>query len=124
MKLIIDIPKDIRVAIGQMGLLRIPNEMQKTVDKAIQHSTPIPDNATVCDIKAIQAEKTMLAIDKDIIAKENKRLNNAIEQIRAEIEDIAFDWQEIDGEHESFMVVDLNDVLKIIDRHMKGEQGC
>ena len=35
MKLIIDIPEDIRVAISQMGLLRIPNEMQKKVDKAI-----------------------------------------------------------------------------------------
>ena len=46
MKVLIDIPEDIRVAIGQMGLLRIPDEMQKTVDKAIQHSIPIPDNAT------------------------------------------------------------------------------
>ena len=41
MKLIIDIPENIRVAISQMGLLRIPDEMQKKVDKAIQHSTPL-----------------------------------------------------------------------------------
>lgn len=41
MKVLIDIPEDIRVAIGQMGLLRIPDEMQKKVDKAIQHGTPL-----------------------------------------------------------------------------------
>ena len=42
---------------------------------------------------------------------------DALNMIRTEIEDIAFDWQEIDGEHESFMVVDLNDVLQIIDKY-------
>lgn len=40
MKLIIDIDEDIRRAISQMGLLRIPDEMQKKVDEAIQHSIP------------------------------------------------------------------------------------
>ena len=40
-----------------------------------------------------------------------------LDRIRAEINDIAFDWREIDGEHESFKVVDLNDVLNIIDKH-------
>ena len=40
-----------------------------------------------------------------------------LDKLRAEIEDIAFDWQEIDGEHESFMVVDLNDALRIIDKY-------
>ena len=40
-----------------------------------------------------------------------------LDKIRAEIQDIAFDWQEIDGEHESFMVVDLNDALNIIDKY-------
>ena len=43
MKQIIDIPEDIRVAIGQMGLLRIPDEMIKVVDKAIQHSIPLEE---------------------------------------------------------------------------------
>lgn len=43
-----------------------------------------------------------------------------LDKIRTEIKDIAFDWQEIDGEHESFMVVDLNDVLEIIDKY-RGE---
>lgn len=41
MKLIIDIPEDIRVTIDKMGLLRIPVEMQKKVDKAIQHGAPL-----------------------------------------------------------------------------------
>lgn len=43
--------------------------------------------------------------------------NKVLNKIRAEIQDIAFDWQEIDGEHESFMVVDLNDALNIIDKY-------
>ena len=42
MKIIIDIPEEVRIAISQMGLLRISNEMQKKVDKAIQHGTPLP----------------------------------------------------------------------------------
>ena len=54
MKLIIDINEDVRIAISRMGLLRIPDEMQKKVDEAIQRGTPISDNATNGDvIKAI-----------------------------------------------------------------------
>lgn len=41
MKLIIDIDEDVRIAISRMGLLRIPDEMQKKVDKAIQHGAPL-----------------------------------------------------------------------------------
>lgn len=41
MKLIIDIDEDVRIAISRMGLLRIPDEMQKKVDKAIQSGTPL-----------------------------------------------------------------------------------
>lgn len=40
-----------------------------------------------------------------------------LDKIRTEINDIAFDWQEIDGEHESLMVVELNDALNIIDKY-------
>lgn len=40
-----------------------------------------------------------------------------LDKISSEIKDSAFDWQEIDGEHESFMVVDLNDVLNILDKY-------
>ena len=43
MKLIIDIDEDVRVAISRMGLLRISDEMQKKVDKAIQHGTPLKE---------------------------------------------------------------------------------
>ena len=50
MKLIIDINEDVRIAISRMGLLRIPDEMQKKVDEAIQRGTPIPDNATNGDV--------------------------------------------------------------------------
>lgn len=45
------------------------------------------------------------------------KLEPILDKIRADIKDIAFDWQEIDGEHESFMVVDLNDALNIIDKY-------
>ena len=48
-----------------------------------------------------------------------KALDNedALDKIREEINDVAFDWQEIDGEHENFKVVNLNDVLSIIDKY-------
>jgi len=42
---------------------------------------------------------------------------DVLDNLRAEIENIAYDWQEIDGEHESRMVVDLNDALEIIDKY-------
>ncbi len=54
------------------------------------------------------------AFDMAIKALEQE---SVLDKIRAEIEDIAFDWQEIDGEHENFIVVDLNDVLQIIDKY-------
>lgn len=41
MRILIDIDEDVRIAISRMGLLRIPDEMQKKVDKAIQHGTPL-----------------------------------------------------------------------------------
>lgn len=47
MKIVIDIPEDVRVAINSMGLLRVPDEMQKIVDKAIQHSTPLPGGSEI-----------------------------------------------------------------------------
>ena len=45
--------------------------------------------------------------------------SDVLEELRAEIQDIAFDSQEIDGEHESFIIVDFNDVLNIIDKYKK-----
>lgn len=85
MKLIIDIPEEVKHKVYAYGLSLSPSDKEQLIN-AIMNGIPIPDNATVCDIKAIQAEKTMLAIDKDIIAKENKRLSNVIEQIKAEID--------------------------------------
>ena len=41
-ELVIKIPEEVRVAITRMGLLRIPDEMQKKVDRAIQRGTPLP----------------------------------------------------------------------------------
>ena len=55
---------------------------------------------------------------EQMIAPLNREVD-VLDKIRAEIENIAFDWQEIDGEHESFMVVDLNDTLNIIDKYME-----
>lgn len=48
-----------------------------------------------------------------------KALDNedALDKIREEINDVAFDWQEIDGEHENFKVVNLNDIMNIIDKY-------
>ena len=54
---------------------------------------------------------------QELIDAINQQWSERLDKIRAEIEDIAFDWQEIDGEHKSFMVVDLNDVFHIIDKH-------
>lgn len=55
MKLIIDIDEDVRIAISRMGLLRIPDEMQKKVDKAIQRGTPVPKGHG----KLVDADKTI-----------------------------------------------------------------
>ena len=41
-ELVIKIPEEIRIAISRMGLLRISDEMQKKVDRAIQRGTPLP----------------------------------------------------------------------------------
>ena len=54
MKLIIDIDEDVRIAISRMGLLRIPDEMQKKVDKAIQHGVPLEQIRA--EIKAYQSD--------------------------------------------------------------------
>lgn len=40
-----------------------------------------------------------------------------LDKIRAEIEDVAFDSQEIDGEHESIIILELDDALNIIDKY-------
>ena len=46
-----------------------------------------------------------------------QEVNAVLDKIRAEIENIAFDSQEIDGEHESIIILELNDALEIIDKY-------
>lgn len=52
-----------------------------------------------------------------IDAYADSKVKEVLDKIRAEIQDIAFDSQEIDGEHESIMILELNDALNIIDKH-------
>lgn len=60
-----------------------------------------------------QDDMTELTI-KDLEVLEQEPI---LDKIRAEIQDIAFDSQEIDGEHESIMILELNDALNIIDKY-------
>ena len=55
MKLIIDIPKELKSAVYRCGLFLNPTEKTSLID-AINNGTPIPDNATVCDIEQIRAD--------------------------------------------------------------------
>ena len=66
------------------------------------------------NLKDIKVGDHIMHFCSDCFTEYIKPLNT----IRAEIVDAAFDWQEIDGEHESFMVIDLNDALNIIDKYM------
>ena len=52
-ELVIKIPEEIRVAITRMGLLRLPDEMQKKVDEAIQRGTPLPKGHRFIDADEI-----------------------------------------------------------------------
>jgi hypothetical protein len=65
----------------------------------------------------VYTEKCRNAHEMAIKALEQEPI---LDKIRAEIQDIAFDSQEIDGEHESIMILELNDALNIIDKY-KGE---
>ena len=56
-----------------------------------------------------------LDIAMEMIIKQE--VNKVLDKIRAEIENIAFDSQEIDGEHESIIILELNDALEIIDKY-------
>lgn len=42
MKIVIDMPEEIRVNITRMGLHRIPDEQIRIVDASIQSGTPLP----------------------------------------------------------------------------------
>ena len=81
-------------------------EYIKGSDAELGHGS---ENELVCkDIKELPSVT---------LYSKNRREKDFLDKIKAEIEDIAFDWQEIDGEHEKFMIVDLNDILNIIDKY-------
>ena len=68
MQIIIDIDEDVKVAIDRMGLLRIPDEMQKKVDRAIQRSVPIPEHhGRLIDADALI--DSLSASDRDMYCK-------------------------------------------------------
>ena len=46
-----------------------------------------------------------------------------LDKIKEEIKNNAFDWQEIDGEHDSIIVVSLNDVFNIIKKYTGESEG-
>ena len=78
-KLIIDIDEDVIVAISRMGLLRIPDEMQKKVDKAIQLGTPL--NKIRAEILSLPTDvwnmvrrtRVLNIIDKHMAESEGKK---------------------------------------------------
>ena len=77
---------------------------------------------TIAQIERIQKNlgsigETPDYLDFAIEALEQQPCEDVLDKIRAEIEDIAFDSQEIDGEHENLMIVILNDALDIIDKY-------
>ena len=66
---------------------------------------------------SVRANLTADMVDACHLAIKALEQEPILEKIRAEIQDIAFDSQEIDGEHESIMILELNDALNIIDKH-------
>ena len=57
-ELVIKIDEKVRAAITRMGLLRIPTEMQKEVDKAIQRGKPLEQEP--CDEEKLMKLKADL----------------------------------------------------------------
>lgn len=74
--------------------------------KGLAASMGLYDDKKPCK-RAVILGKAIKALEQDPI----------LDKIRAEIQNIAFDSQEIDGEHESIMILELNDALNIIDKH-------
>lgn len=110
MKLIIDIPRKvnehIRSGYGH-GYFPQNKEDRNIIAKAIYDSTPIPDNATVCDIEQYAKEHNLFICT-----------TNIIEQIREEIE------READH-YDAYVNADIAKGLyyagEIMDKYTKGE---
>ena len=71
MKLIIDIDKELKSAVYRCGLFLNPTEKTSLID-AINNGTPIPDNATVCDIEQIRDEIKGLSYPYNLDAMRTK----------------------------------------------------
>lgn len=84
MKYIIDIPEDIRIAISQMGLLRIPDEMIRVVDEAIQHSMPLDKYKAETENIRVYTRDEVINMLKDIKYSDDvlKSLDNNIKILR------------------------------------------
>ena len=95
-------------------LLNTIYETQVNNIKALPSTPQEPKIIPIAEIK-YDEDKLKELVNKAVLTVTSQE--PIIDKIRAEIKDIAFDWQEIDGEHESFMVVDLNEALQIIDKY-------
>ena len=84
----------------------------KIIDKYKSKGEKKMSEISETEIEAMTKEQNYMRAYKD-------GKSDVLEELRAEIQDIAFDSQEIDGEHESFIIVDFNDVLNIIDKYKK-----
>lgn len=92
---------------------QIDQEIERTIINVVRKFDVSVDEGEI--IKALR-------YDRDQYAKGYKDgINDTLDKLRKEIEVIAFDSQEIDGEHESFMIVGLNDIFKILDKYSKTE---
>ena len=104
MKLIIDIPEEYQRLCpeyyqGDIVLSQILH--------AVKHGTPIPDNATVCDIEQYAKEHNLFICT-----------TNILEQIRAEI------WNAIgvsSGEYNEGYNDGIYHAIDVIDKYTKGE---
>jgi len=111
MKLIIDIPDtqyNNIMEVKSMSLGRIPYKgIIMNAIRGIQNGTPIPDNATVCDIVQIKNNHdTMMKYSYSYGKKD------VLEQIRAEIKELSYPYN-----LEAMRA--RSDVLRIIDKYTK-----
>jgi len=108
MKLIIDIPEEVKHKVYAYGLSLSPSDKEQLI-KAIVHGTPIPDNAEVLNIQNV---RNALSAGVECVAEEAEK----IEQIRKEVEQNRDEW--IKGQDAEWHTYDR--CLAIIDKYTKG----
>ena len=103
MQIVIDIPEDTknRLCFG----ITYQKDIQ-TICEALNDGTPIPDNATVCDV-----EQSAI-----LLRKLYEEYEHTLEQIRAEIYKKSVQMH-FDGN----FYIKMDEVLQIIDKYTKGE---